>query len=149
MLDTMIFDLIVATPGLPERVKGATERGLLQIFTTYVQESQLERMPNKEKLETIRLIPRGVISTSTGIYGLSVYGGSRFGGNVNDVNKVSQGKSKHIEDALIAATANFTGIDAFVTDEQGHGRLPNRMRRQGIQVEIWGWTRFREYVEGL
>lgn len=91
MLDTMIFDRIVATEGLAERLSRAQALGVLTLLTTEVQEGQLLAAP-ADKRRSFRAVKRLVVP-STG-----------------DGAVLS-------EDAVIAASA-MASAEALVTEDR-------------------------------
>lgn len=60
MLDTMVFDHIVAAEGLVERLDRAQRQGVLTLLTTEVQEEQLRAAP-EAKRRSFRVIRRLVV----------------------------------------------------------------------------------------
>lgn len=62
MLDTMVFDHIVATEGLAERLERAQRQGVLTLLTTEVQEEQLRAAPDAKR-RSFRAIRRLVVPT--------------------------------------------------------------------------------------
>ena len=64
MLDTNVFDLIVADAPLAEAVRDAAVAGRITLVTTHIQEDQIAAIRDDEKREAILRIPRSVEPTT-------------------------------------------------------------------------------------
>lgn len=145
MLDTMIYDLIVATPGMTDRLNQLSREGKVILLCTHIQEDQLANIPDQKKRSAVAAIVRKKVSTSGAVYGASKYGqatygdGSPGGVSISDVRSPS---GKHAPDALIATTA-AQHADVLVTEDN---RLANRMRSLPSPCQIWGFGELKQYV---
>jgi hypothetical protein len=74
LLDSMIFDAILADPQLKAGVLKVISTGDLVIVSTHVQEDQLANIPNQTKRDAIASIPRTKLPT-----GAAVWFGAAFG----------------------------------------------------------------------
>ncbi len=143
MLDTNIFDLIIDSDMVTNKVCGLVQQGLMKIVTTHIQEDELGKIPDVAKRKKVALVPREIIDTSGFVWGASRYDMARFGGE--GIDEIRQGNPRHTEDALIAATAEGQA-DVLVTEDATLGR---RVRSQGFKVEVWSYQRFSQHIESL
>jgi hypothetical protein len=141
VLDTMIFDLIVAEPALLGKLRSLVQRGQLRVISTHVQEDQLNAIPDPAKREKVRLVSREIVPTSGCIVDVSRLDMAAFG--TETLERLHQGGLKHSHDALIAATAQDQA-DVLVTEDR---RLANRVKRLGFSVAVWDFQRFVESLE--
>jgi predicted nucleic acid-binding protein len=145
MVDTMVFDHLVADETAAEAVLAAIKDGRLQLRTTHVQEDQLAAIPDEAKRSAIAAIPREVVATSVSVYEISAYGKARYGSDDDDAayEAIRHGP-KHVQDAIIATTA-LSEAHVLVTDDK---RLANRSRER-LKVRVWSsgdlsaWARGR------
>jgi len=143
MLDTNIFDRIVASGVVVDRLQKVVQEELLKILTTHVQEDELSLISDVEKKKKVASIPREVIPTRGFVLGVSRLGMARLGGE--GIEEVRQGNIRHTHDALIAATAEGYA-DVLVTEDT---TLRSRIRDQNLKVEVWDYERFFQHVESL
>src|SRR5215218_6101247 len=115
MVDSMIFDSLVAGGDTAEAVLGAIRDGRLKLRTTHVQEDQLAAILDEAKRSAIAAIPREVVPSSVFVLGVSRLGEARLGAG-DDYEAIRRG-SKDIEDAIIAATA-VSEADVLVTEDK-------------------------------
>ena len=145
MFDSMIYDKIIATPQMVERLNQFSREGKVVALCTHIQEDELGNIPDKEKREAVTKIMTTKVPTSGGVYGVSKWGqfrwgnGSSGGVSVDDIRSPSKG---HTKDALIATTA-ARDADVLVTDEK---RLTNRMKDLKPPCKIWGFDQFKKYI---
>jgi hypothetical protein len=150
MLDSMIFDCLIADEAAAMLVRQAVTSGHLQILITHIQEDQHAAIPDAEKLaklaEARRELNVEVIATHGAVYGVSRYGRARYtdeGDRLGQVlNQVQVGNTKHAPDALIAATA-AGDVDVLVTED---GLLRRRMQRVCPEIPVW---RFQDLINYL
>jgi hypothetical protein len=145
MLDSNIYDKIVAMPPMVERLNQFSGEGELIILRTHIQEDELNRIPDRKKREAVAKIITKTIATSGFVWDKSKYDagtwgdGSSTGVSVDDIRSSSGG---HTEDALIATSA-AGNADVLVTDDK---RLRNRMKDLKAPCRIWTFGDLSLYV---
>lgn len=108
MADSMMFDALVASETIRRAVIDMTRSGALSLYTTHIQEDQLERIADLDKVWRVKSVPRRIIPTSEFIVGVSRLGMARLGtGRAYELVRNGQ---RHIDDAIIAATAVGPGF---------------------------------------
>lgn len=146
MLDTQIYDLIVLTPGMVQRLGTLAERGKLEILTTFVQESELSAIPDETKRQQILGIKRTKVHPAAGPWGVAPWGEFPWGANGSEaglpVQKVISTAGKHWQDALIACTASAEA-EILVTED---ARLSKRVAHSGIKCAVWKFRQFKQHV---
>lgn len=141
MVDTMVFDHLVAHADDRDVVVAAVREGRLLLRTTHVQEDQLEQIPDTTKREAAEQIPRQVIPSSVFVVGVSRVGMARAGTG-DDYEAIRRGE-KDVEDAIIAATA-VSEAHVLVTEDK---RLVKRARDR-LRVVIWSADQLVEWARG-
>jgi len=146
VLDSQIYDLIVAVTGLANRLAVLRDAGALVILQTHVERDELSAMPDKEKRVAVLAVPVTLVSTSGAVWGVSKFGEATWGGGEGDVkiDDVRSDASNHVRDALIAATA-AAAADALVTEDK---RLASRVRAAAA-FPVWNFAEFLALVESL
>lgn len=145
MLDTMIYDKIIETPGMTEQLNQLSMEGKIEILSTHIQEDELAAIPDKQKRTAVQAIRRREVPTSGAIWNVSKWGkatwgdGSSGGIAIADIRSPCKG---HSHDALIGTTA-ARDVDVLVTDD---GRLANRMRASKSPCQVWGFARFKAFL---
>ena len=145
MLDTQIYDLIVDTPGMTERLNELSREGKVVVLSTHIQEDELAEIPDKRKRAAVARIVKEKVPTSGAIWDISRWDegtwgdGSSGGMSIDEVRSPSAG---HGKDALIATTA-ARDADILVTNDT---RLANRVRTLDAPFDVWSFDEFREYV---
>ena len=139
VLDTMIFDRIVATWGLTRRIRWLVEAGVLTILTTHIQEDELAEIPSWWKRARIARIPRVRVPTSELVWDISRFDHARIG--TGEPLEQIRGTKRHTKDGLIGATALFESA-VLVTEER---RLTRRASDAGVTV--WDFKQFRVWAE--
>lgn len=148
MLDTNIFDAIIAEPGMVDRLNKLSEAGKVILLTTHIQEDELAAIPDPPKRAEIAKIVRRCTTTDGAVFGVSRYGMATFGGqgesgcSINDVRTVSGG---HTNDALIATSAS-RDADVLVTNED---RLPKRLTATSAKCKVWDFAQFKAHINSL
>ena len=166
MVDTNIYDKIIETPGMLERLNSHTADGHLTVLTTFVQEEQIAAITDTEKRKMIQSIQRTKVPPAAGLWGLTPWGefpwgsdGSEGGLPVHEVMTtitpeqadVAMPKEHaeafglrrgHSGDALIASTASVEA-DVLVTED---GRLRKKVKNSGAKCHVWTFDNLREYV---
>jgi hypothetical protein len=147
MLDTMVFDLIVADAAFAEAVRGAVHNASITIVTTHIQEDQIAAMPAGEKRDAVERIPRRVVPTTGFALDVSRLDMARLADDETSaaIERIGRRKLRDVQDALIAATTPDEA-DALVTEDQ---TLRKRIRREGLELTLFSFEEFRAYVSGL
>jgi hypothetical protein len=134
MLDTMIYDKLVADSGNLQLLLKAIGEGKLALLATHIQRDQLSDIPVLEKRAQVLTIPTTSVPTSGAVFDLSKWDEATWGDAESDqaIECLGIGNPKHAPDALIAATAAGL-VDWLVTEDRP---LTNRVRRAGLPVEV-------------
>jgi predicted nucleic acid-binding protein len=147
MLDTMIFDRIVADPAFTDEVREAAGSGSITIVTTHIQEDQITAIRDDEKREAILRIPRSVVPTTGFAWDVSRLGMARLADDETNatLERIGQRHLPTVKDALIAASARDEA-DALVTEDKD---LRKRVQREGLEVSLLTFEEFRRHVSSL
>ena len=143
MLDTNIYDKIIATSGMSEHLNPLSKDGKITILCTHIQEDELANIPNEQKRKLIEEIVKIKVPTNGMVWDVSRWdeatfgNGSSIGFGIDDIRSPSK---NHTGDSLIATTA-ARDADIFVTDDI---RLTNRMQAVQASCEIYGFDKFKE-----
>ena len=146
VLDTQIYDMIVAVPGLPERLAHLRAAGSLVILQTHVERDELDAIPDEQKKAAVLAVPVTAMHTSGAVWGVSKWDQATWGGGSGDVkiDDVRSEAANHLRDALIASTA-AASADSLVTEDK---RLANRVRAASA-FPVWDFAQFLAFVESL
>jgi hypothetical protein len=144
MLDTMIFDHIVADDALANSVVAAVRNGSIMIVTTHIQEDQIAVISDDKKREAILHIPRAVVPTTGFAWDISRLGMAELADDETSatIERIGQRHLPTVKDALIASSARDRA-DAIVTDDK---TLQRRIRREGLNVKVLTFEDFRRYI---
>lgn len=145
MLDTNVYDRIVETPGMTERLNELSAEGKLAILCTHVQEDELSRIRDPERRQQVFRIRTARVVTSGAVVGVSKVGLSSFGDCSSSgvsIGAVRRRFGRHAKDALIGATA-AQHADVLVTEDRP---FRNRMRSLGASCEVWDFEDLKEGV---
>jgi hypothetical protein len=148
ILDSNIYDRIVATPGMTETLQDLCEIGQIEIIKTHIQEDELGLIPDAYKREQTKIVPGKKVPTSGSVWGISKWGEGTWGsgsGNIR-ISDIQKGNPKYNKDALIATTA-AESADVLVTDEKR--TLPNRIKATCTRLKVWDFPKFKEYIYSL
>jgi predicted nucleic acid-binding protein len=147
MLDTMVFDQIVADAAFAEAVRDAVRTDFIMIVTTHIQEDQIAAMPDEEKRTAISRIPRRVVPTTGFAWDVSRLGMARLADEETSatIERIGRRHVRNVKDALIAASTHDEA-DALVTEDQ---TLRKRIRREGLKLTLFTSEEFRAYVSRL
>ena len=147
MLDTMIFDYIVADASLADAVRDAATSGSMVIVTTHIQEDQIADIQDDAKREAISRIARTVVPTTGLALGVSRLGMSGLASKKTSatLERIGRRHLRTVKDALIAASARDQA-DALVTNDK---TLRKRIRREGLNVTLLTFEEFSRYVSSL
>lgn len=144
MFDSMVYDKIVATPQMIERLNHLSREGNVTVLCTHIQKDELAKISDEQKNAVAKIMTK-MVTTSGAVYGVSKYGqctygdGSSGGVGVDDIRSPSK---KHTKDALIATTA-ARDADVLVTDDK---RLANRMKTLNSRCEVWGFDELKKHI---
>jgi predicted transport protein len=144
MLDTNIYDEIVAVPGMSDRLNGLSASGDIIILQTHVQRDELENISDEQKKAGVLKIAVTWVLTSGAVYGTSKWGQATWGAGAGEVKieDVRSDSAGHVADALIATTAAVEA-DVLVTEDR---RLTKRVNRVS-HLPVWPFSEFRSFVE--
>jgi hypothetical protein len=150
MLDSMIFDLLIADEEAAACVRQAIADDRLDILITHVQRDQHTDTPDADKrakLAQMRsAIQAEVIPTHGAVVGVSRVGMARLT-DENDrlhevLTRIPAGNSRHITDALITATT-MGDADVLVTED---GLLRRRVQRMFPELPIWSFKNLIDHL---
>jgi predicted nucleic acid-binding protein len=122
MLDTNIYDLIVARRGLAERLDRAVLAGEIEILRTRVQDEEIARIPDAARRAAMRRIRSRIVPVSDAAWAST---------------------RPPSEDAQIAATA-AEFADVLVTEDR-----EMRERAAAHPIEVWRFEELVKFVESL
>jgi len=148
MLDTQIYDLIIAIPDFVDRINRLIAEGMVVILCTHIQSDELAIIPDEHKRAEASRVNRQQVSTAGAVYNISKYGcatygdGSSSGITLDQIRSASKG---HAKDALIATTA-VRDADVLVTQDR---RLANRVSATSVSCEVWSFEQFKSYISSL
>ena len=131
LLDTNVFDRLVADDEGRQAVLAAVEHQRLRLRTTHVQEDELANITDADKRAAIEAIPRDVVPTSVMVLGVSKWGEARLGGT-DEYAAIRSESGNHVQDAIIAATA-ASDAHVLVTEDR---RLAKRSGER-LRVTVW------------
>lgn len=126
MLDTNVYDLIVARRGFVERLNRAVENGEVEILRTRVQEEEIARIPDGAKRAAMRSVRGRTVAVSDTPW-----------------REMPKGHAPS-EDALIVATAEESA-EVLVTEDKD---LATRATEDG-RLEVWRFKDLVAFVEAL
>ena len=122
MLDTNIYDLIVARPGFAARLHHAVRAGHVEILRTRVQDEEIARIPDAAKRAAMRSVPGRRIPTVSPAPG-----------------------PWPAEDDMIAMTA-AAGADVLVTEDK---ELRARVEATTPDLDVWGFDQLVGFIDAL
>lgn len=136
----MIFDKIIDEPGMLDLVRRLTDDGSLKLVATSAQRREHEKAP--ERRNALRSVPAHYTGTAGFVLDHSQLDVDRFGPE-EPIHAVRPKRgTKHLEDALTAATALFDGYPLVTED----GRL-QRKAKDELGLEVWDWADLRQRLE--
>ena len=110
LLDSNVYDLLVASPEIQERVVDACEEGTVELLMTHIQVDELTAMSDTVKSGRALAIPFTPVATFGVVLGTSRIGLARFG-DAELIDSVRSDEWNHTNDALLAATAKYEERD--------------------------------------
>lgn len=154
MLDSNIFDKLLADPGAVRVLNALTKRKLIVILTTHVQADELAAVPGTKAalraslLAVYARLEMTEIPTSGAVFGVSKWDQSMWGDGSGTlrISDIMRTNPKDAEDALIAITAD-ANADIFVTAETKD--LPNRIKARGTALQVLGYEDFMARMRAL
>ena len=148
MLDSNVYDKIVKTTGMLDRLNDLSAAGEIVILTMHVQEHQLAATPpkNEVKKAKIQKVKRTRVAPSAFLWGITPWGEAPWGSDGSEgglsVFDVITPSGNDVEDALIASTASAEA-DVLVTED---ARLRKRVLRRGIRCRVWTFKHLKDYI---
>ena len=125
MLDTNIYDRIVARDGFTARLVRAVRRQQVEILRTPVQDEEIRRIPDAARRAAMQKVPFRRIPTNEAAWSATTPMPS--------------------EDDLIAATAE-AAADVLVTEDRD---LSERVTAKGTKLEVWSFDRLVRFIDYL
>ena len=123
-------------------VKDLVEAAAIVLVTTHIQEDEIRRIPDAERVKQLLGLPVEQVPTCGLVAGYSRVGAARVS-EAEPFESLRRGNLDHTEDALIAATAQYESA-TLVTEDKG---LIRRANAQGVSVVRW--VAFLERLHGL
>lgn len=145
MLDTQIYDLIIATPNLAEYINYFSNKNKIEILCTHIQNDELSSIPDPDKFYKVSLIKRRRVTTAGALYRISKYGAATYGNGSSSgipIGQIRSEEGNHGKDALIATTA-ARDADVLVTND---ARLSRRLGKLAPRCEVWSFERFEDFL---
>lgn len=146
MLDTMIYDLIINTAGLIDRLNLLSDCGKVVILCTHIQNDQLTKIPDERKRAEVSKITRIQVTTAGAVFGISKFGCATFGDGSQtgiSIDQICSPSKSHTEDALIATTAS-RDADVLVTEDK---RLFKRFKVATPGCKVWPFKKFLQFIQ--
>lgn len=137
MLDTNIADVLLDDPILRNGLRGLLDHGAAEIFITHNVVDEIAKTDHEDDPDrSVRLLQALFeVGARTMLTDGFVLDRSRLDlaklGSEGRIEAFIEGNDRHIEDALIAGTAESKGIP-FVTNERSRGRLGRHL--PGLKV---------------
>jgi hypothetical protein len=149
LIDAMVVDGVLATPGLLQRIQDAHARGALVIVTTHLLKDQLaETKDEARRLELLAVydaLPKTHVATAGFVLDVSRLGEAALSADAGaaSLSRLKTPGRGGMHDALLAMTASGHA-DALVTED---GDLVKRVGTEKIRCAVWSFGDFRSYVE--
>ncbi len=125
MLDTNVYDRIVARAGFTARLARAVRSGEIEILRTRVQDEEIQRIPDAVRRAAMQKVPFRRIPTNEAAW--------------------SAGNPHPSEDDMIAATAE-AAADVLVTEDKDLGE---RVKATTRRLEVWRFDQLVGFIEAL
>ncbi len=125
MLDTNVYDRIVARAGFTARLARAVQNGEIEILRTRVQDEEIQRIPDAVRRAAMQKVPFRRIPTNEAAW--------------------SAGNPHPSEDDMIAATAE-AAADVLVTEDKDLGE---RVKATTRRLEVWRFDQLVGFIEAL
>jgi predicted nucleic acid-binding protein len=147
MLDTNIFDRLVADDATLAAVLAAITAGQLTIVSTHIQRDQLQAIPDSVKRDKVLAIPVDEVPTTGMIWDVSKWGEGAWGDGATNhlLEKLIAGNARHAPDALIGATA-AAHVTVLVTED---GQFSKRVARTTPRLEVVNYNEFVAMLSGM
>ena len=147
MLDTNVYDRIVADEAFLTKLIKAHNDGKIVVLETHVQRDELARISDDAKRALVKRVPGVKIVTSGMVWDVSRFDEGTFGDGAGDVcvSDLLTPAGNSAQDALITATSSYAA-DVLVTEDK---RIPKRVRATNSKLAVWNFDRFKAYVEAL
>lgn len=144
MIDSNVYDEIVAVPGLTSTLGRLIDEGDLELVVCHVQEDEIHATSDSVKRETLATTPVSrIVHSSVFVLGVSRLDKARLGeerqGDLS-YEKLAGPNRRHARDAAIALAAAYE-VDALVTQEH---RLQSQLASKALPV--WTFDDFHKWV---
>jgi hypothetical protein len=147
LIDSMIVDAILDTPGLLAKIQDAHARGAVIIVETHLLKDQLSGAPSGPRREQLlavyEALPKQHVATSGFVLGVSRLGAAALSDEAGaaSLDRLKTSGRGGLQDALLAMTA--TGhADALVTED-----IALAKRAMTEKLNVCSFASFRAYVE--
>lgn len=125
MLDTNVYDRIVARAGFTARLARAVRSGEIEILRTRVQDEEIQRIPDAVRRAAMQKVPFRRIPTNEAAW--------------------SAGNPHPSEDDMIAATAE-AAADVLVTEDKDLG---DHVMATTRHLKVWRFDQLVGFIEAL
>lgn len=145
--DSNVFDAAAADPGLKTLIEDAQAAGRVVCNIVSIQEDELSRIPAQRDIGQAGAIRAESIPSAVFVLGYSKLDQDRLGGpEANQAfSAIKKGSAKHIEDAMIGATA-VLDADILVTNDR---RFQRRVAKLGTSIQVLSAVEFGEHLRKL
>lgn len=144
MIDSNVYDEIVAVPGLTSTLRRLIDEGDLELIVCHVQEDEIKATSDSVKMETLATTPvSGIVHSSVFVLGVSRLDKARLGEERQrdlSYERLAGPNRRHARDAAIALTAAHA-VDALVTQDH---RLQTQLANKALPV--WTFDDFHKWV---
>jgi hypothetical protein len=132
MFDSNAYDAIAADGAIMALIEHHRERGCIVVLETHVQADELAKIPPHKDIGQSNAVAAQRIPTTGAAWDVSKWDQAQWGSDATNrtITDLTSGNPKHIEDALIGATA-LDSVDILVTND---GRLRNKLLTSKLRV---------------
>ncbi|PIC86115.1 hypothetical protein CSV72_09875 [Sporosarcina sp. P20a] len=145
MIDTNIYDCLIVDEEVLSLVRSLIGEEIIEILTTHIQIDEVNNVNDITMRNNLLTVPTNEIKTRILVIGHSRIGKSKIGiGKENGIKFISIHKDnpKHINDAIIAVTAN-ANADILVTEDK---KLKQKVQAQSSKLQVWNYKEFKEHI---
>jgi hypothetical protein len=144
MIDSMIYDRIVAASGMVAALRRLIDARRLDVVVCHVQEDEVAATPDEARRRALTNVPVSKkVRSSVFVLDVSRLGEARLGAPQQgdlDYEILAGPNRRHAQDAVIALTA-LNEAEVLVTDER---RLRSQLADKNLPV--WTFAEFHEWV---
>jgi len=148
MLDTQIFDRVIADKEFREKLQKLVKTKKIKFLITHAQLDEIKNIPNKkeakrvELLKLIKELNMKIIPTEGAIFDVSRFDMAKLSDDTKTIEHLRNYKKEEnpSRDALIAITS-LKNADSFVTND---ANLRKRILELNPSIEIKNYQEFRK-----